>query len=407
MKYLFVTQYFYPEEFRGNDIAFDWAKRGNHVTVITAIPNYPKGVFFKGYGLFKKRKEIINGVHVIRIPVIPRGNGNSMVLMLNYFSFALFGSLYAIYMSYTRKFDAIFVQQLSPVTLALPAIVVKKVQKIPLFLWVLDLWPESLTSGGNIKNKSVLSFFERLVKYIYISSDKILISSKGFETSILEKGDFKKKLIHFPNWAEDSFKDTLSSNELQISLPEGFIVMFAGNIGEAQDFESVMKAAKLLKNEKEIKFVILGDGRKKTWIEEYCKQNSLDNNVYCLGRFPLATMPSFFEKANVMLISLKDEPILNLTLPAKIQAYMTSCKPIIGMMNGDGAKTILQADCGLCVNAGDYFSLANSILKMSNMKKNDLERFALNGQNYAKQHFDKSILLNGLYYDILQSGNKN
>lgn len=399
MKYLFVTQYFYPEVFRGNDIAFDWAKRGDIVTVITAIPNYPSGKFIEGYGLFKKRREIIQGVEVIRIPVIPRGKGNGIILMLNYFSFAFLGSMYALFLSYRKRFDAIFVQQLSPVTLALPAIVVKEIQKIPLYLWVLDLWPESLTSGGNIRNKYLLMFFDNIVKLIYRNSDKILISSAGFESSITKKGNFKNKIIHFPNWAEEVFTKT---EKCQIPiLPDGFIVMFAGNIGEAQDFENVLKTAILLKNEKTIKFVLLGEGRKKPWIDEFCKQNDLLNSVFCLGRFPLASMPAFFEKADVMLLSLKDEPILNLTLPAKMQAYMTSCKPIVGMLNGDGAKIIEESNCGMCVNAANYKALAASIIKMSKMDKNRLTEYAINGQNYSKLHFDKRTLLNQLYKDIL------
>jgi glycosyltransferase involved in cell wall biosynthesis len=401
MKYLFVTQYFYPEEFRGNDIAFDWAKRGEHVTVITAIPNYPAGTFFKGYNLFKRRKEVINGVEVIRVPVIPRGKGNPIILMLNYFSFALFGSIYALFLSYRRQFDAVFVQQLSPIMIALPAIIVKKKQKIPLYLWVLDLWPESLTSGGNIQNKWVLAFFEYIVKFVYFNSDKILISSRGFESSIITKGNFSHKIIYFPNWAEDVFSNT---DKYQIPiLPNGFIVMFAGNIGEAQDFENVMRATLLLKNESHIKFVILGDGRKKAWVDEFCKRNELQNSVCCLGRFPLTSMPVFFEKADLMLISLKDEPIVNLTLPAKIQAYMTSCKPIVGMLNGDGARTIEESNCGLCVNAANYKSLASLILEMSNMEKRKLKEFAINGQNYSKLHFDKETLLNQLFNEILRN----
>ena len=399
MKYLFVTQYFYPEEFRGNDIAFDWAARGDKVTVITAVPNYPSGKFLKGYGWFKRRKEMIRGVEVIRIPVISRGKGSSIRLMLNYFSFAIFGSLYAIYLGYHKKFDAIFVQQLSPVTMALPGIVVKKIQKIPLYIWVLDLWPESLTSAGNVNNKIVLSFFERIVRLIFRNSDKILISSRGFETSICQKGDFNRKITYFPNWAEDTFTES-SVYDLP-NLPGGFIVMFAGNIGEAQDFENVMKAAALLKDDKQIKFIILGDGRKKSWMDEFCVQHELSDSVFSLGRFPLASMPVFFAKADVMLVSLKDEPIFNLTLPAKIQAYMKCAKPIVGMMNGDGANTILQAQCGLCAKAGDYEGLAKTIQYMAKMDQQKIEEFGTNGYDFALKHYSKTKLLDELYFNII------
>lgn len=398
MKHLFVSQYFYPEEFRGNEIAFDWAKRGDKVTVISAIPNYPKGKFFEGYGLFKKRREYINGVEIIRVPVVPRGNDNNLMLILNYLSFAVLGSLYALFISLSRKFDDIFVQQLSPVTIALPAIVVKKIQKIPLYLWVLDLWPESITSTTNIQNTNIINIINSIVRFIYKNSNKILISSKGFESSICKKGDFAAKIEHFPNWAEFEFSNSVKFNIPD--LPNGFIVMFAGNIGEAQDFEKVMHTALLLKYDPKIKFVILGDGRKKKWIDEFCSQNKLEDTVHCLGRFPLASMPSFFEKADVMFLSLMDKEIFNLTLPAKIQAYMAAKKPVIGMMNGDGANVISEAKCGFSVNAGDSEGLAKIIKEISLLESNELSIFGKNGFEYAQENFNRTKLLNNLYLQI-------
>lgn len=398
-KILFVSQYFYPEEFRGNDIAFDWVNRGDQVTVITAVPNYPFGKFFKGYGILKKNKEYIRGVEVIRVPVIPRGNGKGLMLMLNYLSFAFFSCIYAFKLSLTRKFDSVFVQQLSPVTMALPGIVVKKMQRIPLILWVLDLWPESLTSAGNIKNKAVLWFFEKIVRIIYSNSDKILISSMGFESSIISKGDYTEKVKYFPNWAEDVFSETNFSIDIP-ELPNGFIIMFAGNVGEAQDFDNVLSAALLLKSKKQIKFVILGDGRKRAWIEKFCIENDLNETVYCLGRFPISSMPVFFQKADLMLVSLKDEPVFNLTLPAKIQAYMISGKPIIGMMNGEGANVINQSECGLCARASDSNELKDKILELSKLSKVELIELGQNGKVFAKKHFNKQVLLDDLYSQI-------
>ncbi|MHB9056346.1 MAG: glycosyltransferase family 4 protein [Paludibacteraceae bacterium] len=394
-KILFISQYFYPEEFRGNDIAFDWVERGYEVTVICAVPNYPKGKYFEGYGLFRNRKEVINGVNIIRIPVIPRGNASGIMLMLNYFSFAILGSIFSLFHSIWIKYDLVFVQQLSPVTMALPAVIIKRIQKIPLILWVLDLWPESLKSAGKINNKFIIGFFEILVKYIYRNSSTILISSKGFKSQICAKGVSSEKIKYFPNWAEDSFKKVNRDLKIPI-LPEGFIVMFAGNIGEAQDFESVLSAALKLKENKKIKFVLIGDGRKRKWVEDYCNENNLKETVYCLGRFPLDTMPLFFEKASVMMVSLKDEYIFNLTLPAKVQAYMISGKPLIGMMNGEGNKIINETGCGYCVNATDSDEFSKKILAMSKLRQEELQRMGQLGADYANFNFDKKILLNKL-----------
>ena len=391
---LLVTQYFYPENFKSNDIAFELVKRGYKVTVLTGIPNYPKGKFFKGYGIFRKRVQNVNGARVIRAFLFPRFNGGKIGLTLNYFSWPVFASLYAFVMSLFCKFDFIIVHQASPVMQGIPAVIVKKIQRIPIYLWVLDLWPESLSAAGNIKNKKIIAFFTKITNFIYKNSDKILISSRSFRYSIQKKGDFKDKLVYFPNWAEDIFFNN-NNNELpeDVTLPKGFIVMFAGNIGEAQDFENIMKCAIILKDNKEIKFVIIGDGRKKVWLDTFIKDNDLSETVFCLGRFLLNTMPIFFKKANVLLLSLKNETIFNLTVPAKLQTYMAAGKPVIAMLNGEGSEIIKECSCGLVVNSGDYKSMANSLLLLKNLPSEELKIMGLAGKMYCKEHFNinKSI----------------
>jgi len=399
MKILFVCQYFYPEIFRGNDIAFDWAARGENVTVITAVPNYPSGKFFEGYGLFQRRKEFVRGVHVIRVPVVPRGKGGPIRLVLNYFSFVMTASVYCFYLAFKEKFDFVFVQQLSPVTMALPALIVKKIQRIPLYVWILDLWPESLSAAGGIKNKYVLMFFKFIVKFIYNNSSRLLISSKGFVKSISNQGNYLNKIIYFPNWAEDVFESAtiLDKNIILPVLPDGFLIMFAGNIGEAQDFDNIMKAALLLKSNQYIKFIIIGDGRKKEWVESFIKTNHLEDNVFIMGRYPIDFMPAFFKKANAMLLPLKNDIIFNLTAPAKLQAYMASEKPIIAMLNGDGADIINEANCGLAAPAGNFLDLANKITLMSNYTPSQLDSLGKNGKKYCLEHFDKHKSLNYLH----------
>lgn len=398
MKVLLVTQYFYPENFKSNDIAFELVKRGYEVTVLTGIPNYPQGVFFQGYGFFSKRTEKIQGVKVRRAWLIPRGKGGGMRLVLNYFSWAFFASLYAFFLSLFHKYDLVLVHEPSPITQGIPAIVVKKMQRIPLCFWVLDLWPESLISAGGIRNKYVISFFAKMVKWVYDSSDKILISSKGFRQSILEKGDFESKLVYFPNWAENIFS-SLCESSLPV-LPEGFIVMFAGNMGEAQDLEHVMRSTLSLKENKEIKFVFVGDGRKKTWVDDFIIKNSLADTVFTLGRYPLEMMPSLFSKADVMLLSLKDEAIFNLTVPAKLQTYMASGKPIVAMINGEGENIVREVNCGLTVKAGDSEQLAEAIIKLERMSLEKRMQLGKNGQEYYRENFTLEKCMNNLCHII-------
>ena len=405
MKVLLVTQYFYPETFKSNDIAFELSKRGHEVTVLTGIPNYPQGKYYKGYGIFKKRREKINNVPVIRSFLIPRGKGGGISLGLNYMSWAIAASLRAFFLALFNKYDAIVVHETSPITVGFPAIVVKKIRKIPIYFWVLDLWPESLTSAGDIHNPKVLSFFTKITQYIYKNSDKILMSSRGFKKSILEKGDFEDKLIYFPNWAENIFDGKNTGISIP-KLPEGFIVMFAGNIGEAQDFDTIMQAALLLKEEKDIHFVFLGDGRKKPWVEDFLNQNGLQNTVHLLGRHPLDSMPSFFKKADAMLVTLKDELIFNLTVPAKLQAYMMAGKPIIAMLNGEGAEIVKEAYCGVTVNSGNHKKLAEQIVTIKNFGKRQLNDFGVNGKKYCTENFSLDKSMDHLE-SILSSTNKS
>ena len=389
MKILLVTQYFYPENFKGNDIAFEMQKKGHEVTVLTGIPNYPKGEFFNGYGYFKRRRETVNGVKVIRTFLIPRGNSTAIPLMVNYFTWFIFASFYAVYLALSKKFDKIIVQQLSPVMMGLPAVVVKKIQKIPVYFWVLDLWPESLESAGGIKNKKILGFFESMVKFLYRNSDKILISSKGFKQSILKKGNFEDKIIYFPNWAEKSINESKQNVEINLpKFPSGFNILFAGNVGVAQDLVNAIKAMEIvLKQNKKINFLILGDGRDRKRLEKLVLEKNIEKNIHFFGKYPIETMSYFFSKADCMFVSLKNEPIFSLSLPAKVQAYMSVGKPIISMMNGEGYNIINEADCGFAVHAEDYKDLADKILEIEKLPVLERQRLGENGKSFYQENF--------------------
>lgn len=391
---LICTNHFYPETFRCNDVAFELARRGYDVTVLTAIPDYPGGKFFEGYGFFRKRKETVNGVKVIRAFIIPRGNGGVIRLFLNYLSYFISSLLVSLRLGLFGNFDRVIIHETSPVMIGVPAVVVKKLQKAPLYFWVLDLWPESLQAAGGVNNPWVLGFFRRMTTWIYRHSDKILMSSKGFESSILEKGDYADKLIYFPNWADKALDG--HSNFILPSLPDGFIAMFAGNMGEAQDFDHIMSAALMLKDNHHIHFVFVGDGRKRVWVESFCEEHDLKATVHWVGRHPVETMPSFFEKADVMLMTLKDVNIFNLTAPAKLQAYMSASKPILAMMNGEGPRIVAEARCGRCVPAADAEGLAKALLEMAQMDKSELIEMGRRGKVYQQTHFDLDQSINHL-----------
>jgi glycosyltransferase involved in cell wall biosynthesis len=394
------TTYFYPESFKGNDIAFDLSKRGYEITVITSIPNYPQGRYYEGYTLTKRRNEIINNVKVIRLPVIPRGSGKKIELMLNYFSYLVTSVCFTWFFSLIRHFDIVFVQQLSPFFVAIPAVIMADRQKIPLYLWVLDLWPKSVQSTGGSNNKILLSILDRIVVGVYKKSTNILIGSRGYEKAIKQKGDFAEKLIYFPNWAED---DVESDNPINIRsifpfcdfTDDDFVLLFAGNIGEAQNLDMLLEVANLVKEDSNIKWVFLGDGRKRLSLRNRVMELKIENNVFFPGRFPIETMPWFMKSADILLVSLKDEEIFNLTVPSKVQYYMSQGKPILAMLNGDGADLIAEANCGFCIPPSDYRKCAE-VVKMIYEDRNMLQSLGLNGKKYYEKHFTKKSRIDQL-----------
>lgn len=393
MKILLVTPHFYPESFKCNDIAFEMKKRGHDVTVFTAIPDYPEGKFHAGYGIFKRRNETVNGVKVDRSIIIPRGNGGSIRLGLNYLSYTLFSSLAALTKSFKRKYDVVIVHETSPVMTGIPAAIVSKFQKIPMIFWVLDLWPESLEIAGNIHNKQILKPFESLTKWLYKKSNKILISSRGFEKSICAKGNFKNKIEFFPNWVEVSLKNTPDVQSVPV-LPAGFNVMIAGNMGEAQSIPHILESAKLLKNSG-INIIFVGDGRKRNWAEDYVKEHKL-NSVFFLGRFPIEAMPSLFRQTDILMFALTDNKIFELTVPARLQAYMSAGKPVVAMINGEGAEVIKEADCGWSVPAEKPRELADLLLELRDMPPSLLNQRGINGKEYAERHYDLNTCMDHL-----------
>lgn len=394
MKILILTPHFYPENFKCNDMAFELQRRGYEVTVITPIPDYPGGKFFEGYGLFKKRKEELNGVKVYRSLIIPRGNGSSFRLSLNYLSFVFFATIKVLWFAFTEKYDVVLVHEPSPILVGIPAVLIKRIQKIKLHFWVLDLWPESLQAAGGINNKFILGFFDSLTKWIYKNCDTILIGSKGYRKSINKKGNFDSKIEFFPNWVEDSLNESAIDGQIP-KYPDGFNIVVAGNMGDAQDLPHIMEAMLLLKG-KAINLIFIGDGRKKNFVEKFTANHQMKKQIICLGRYPLEMMPSFFTQADILFMALKDEPIFALTVPSRLQAYMSAGKPIVAMINGEGADLIKEADCGWSVPAEDSQALATLLEKLSTTDKTLLSQKGQNGKTYSVANFNFSSCIDHL-----------
>jgi len=392
---LIVTHYFHPENFRINDFALEFVKRGHQISVLTAVPDYPSGIFINGYGIFKKTRENYKGIHIYRAPLIPRGSGSNLRLALNYISYVI-GAVFTSLFILRKKLDIIFVFEPSPITVGLPAIFIKKIKRIPICFWVLDLWPESVVSAGNLKSGLIPKLLNPIVKFIYHHCDKILVSSNGFIKSIVSKGVGAGKIEFFPQWAEPIFRPVEKKCELlpKIIPKESFKIMFAGNIGEAQDFPAILNAAKLLKSEKNIHWIIIGNGRRAEWVKNQIIEYGLQDYVHMLGRHPIEKMPDYYALADAMLFSLKDEYIFSITIPAKVQSYLACGKPILAMVNGEAANVINDNNAGYTCVAGDYNTLAYNVIKMSELENSDLEKLSANSLQCYKNKFERDVLLN-------------
>lgn len=392
---LLVTQYFYPENFKSNDIAFELQKRGYQVDALVGIPNYPEGKYYKGYGIFRKRIQRINGVKVYRAFQTPRGKNSGLKLLFNYLSYAIFASIWAFFfVIFKKRYKAIIVHQTSPITQVLPAIIIGTLRNIPVYTWVLDLWPNALISGANINNVSIIKLIDILTNWVYHKSKIILVSSKLFADAIALKGNYKEKLIYFPNWCDDFLENDV---EYQIPFPKGFIITLAGNLGVSQDLESIVKLALELRNEEDVKIVLIGDGSKKEWVEEEIKMLNIQDKLFCLGRLPYKMMPYLYSKSNAMLLTLNANfEDLKMVVPARLQSYMSASRPILAMIEGGAADVIREANCGYVVDGSDYLALAKIIKEKVLVNKKTFEELGLNGRIYFERNFQKDICINNL-----------
>jgi len=279
------------------------------------------------------------------------------------------------------------------VTVGIPAILLKKIKRIPILFWTLDLWPDSLSATGAIRSQSILRKVNSLVRFIYRGCDKIVVSSLGFIPSILEKGINRERLGYFPNWQEPEYGDVAPVTEC---LPQGFRILFAGNIGVAQDFETILSAAEKLKGYNDIQWIVLGDGRQLEWVKEQIKGRGLSITFHLKGRYPPEAMPGFFSQADAMLVTLRHDPAFALTVPGKIQSYMACGRPIVAALDGEGRRLIIESGAGLSVPAEDVDGLVDAVLAIYRMPESDRDAMGRLGKEYCSAHFDRMLLMDRL-----------
>lgn len=420
---LVISQYFHPETFRVNDMAVEWVKRGYKVTVLTGIPNYPMGKFFEGYGLRKRRREQWNGVDIIRIPLIARGNSSNKLInaggmTANYLSFVLSGRRW-VKSKEARELhaDLVFTVEVSPMTQALIGCWYGKRYHVPAFLYVQDLWPENVETVTGIHSPLVIRPIEKMVDYIYRHTNQIFATSPAFVNTIEKRGVHRGKIHFWPQYAEAFCKpmprkeaeqrllernnSDLTTLVQKTSGKETFFIAFTGNIGTAQGLDILPKSAELLKGdgyltekmagiEKRVHFIIVGDGRYQKTLEHEIGKKQVGDCFTFVPRQEAEVIPEILALADVAFLSFQDEPLWTMTIPAKLQSYMACGMPMIASAAGETKRIIEEAACGLCAEIGNAEELAKAIRQM--MDEN-LEEMSHNSSRYAAENFDKDRLM--------------
>ena len=395
MRILIVTQYFWPENFRINDLVLELKNRGHELTILTGKPNYPSG---KIYMDFKKNPENFQeycGVEVIRAPILARSSG-FFRLGLNYLSFLIGATFFGTWSLQKKSFDLIFVYGPSPITVALPAIFLARIKKIPVVFWVLDLWPESLSAVGAVHSKNILKLTGYLVRVIYKNCTLVLGQSQSFVSRIALYCKDKSKIRYYPSWAEDIFNSKPSKAPEVPIKTNSFNIVFAGNIGESQDIPAILDAAQILKSNNNIRWLIIGNGSKYKWLQAEVTRRNLESQILTLGRYPIERMPSFYAHADALLVTLKKEPVFSLTIPAKLQSYLMAGIPVLGMLDGEGAKLINDAKAGISSPASDPEALASSVLQMISKSSSERDEMGRRGSEHIKKQFNRSLLISKL-----------
>jgi glycosyltransferase involved in cell wall biosynthesis len=390
MKILIITQYFWPERFNLNELVKEIALQGNHITVLTGKPNYPEGKIYPGYKEQGIEEEIFNpNVKIIRVPLRPRKNGGGKNLFLNYLSFVYNGCKYFTKYVKNKNFDIIFAIGYSPITSIIPAIVIKKILNKHLVIWIQDLWPESLKATGYITNKTILQLVNIMVKLIYFFSDTILVQSYAFKNH-LQKITDTKKLIYYPN--SYSIPVTVETKldirpDLIRLFEEKFCLVFAGNLGKAQALDTIVESAKKLYYLNDLKIIFLGDGIMKSHLKNRISKENI-HNIILAGSYPSDMIQEFYKRAQGLIVTLVNDPILSLTIPSKIQSYLAASKPIIGSLSGEGADIIIKANAGIVCSPENPDELAKNITKFYELSEKTRQKMGEAGYSYYKENFE-------------------
>jgi colanic acid biosynthesis glycosyl transferase WcaI len=382
LKILLISQWFTPEPTcKGLAFALELTSRGHHVEVLTGFPNYPSGKVYKGYKICMYQHEIMQGIHVHRVPLYPNHDQSVIKRVANYVTFALTASAAVNFV--TSRPDVAYVYH-PPLTTSLPAMVQKIFRGVPVVYDVQDLWPDTLNATGLIHKKWQLSVISKWCDLVYRSASVVTVLSDGFKDALVKRGVPEKKVRVIYNWCEESptsiqVRPTVKKPAL---FQDRFTVMFAGNFGKAQALETVLKAAAAIEqSQPSIQFVLVGSGVEEERLRGQVSTMGLTNVVFH-ERLPMSDMSAFMQHADALLVSLRADPLFKITIPSKTQAYMAAGKPIIMAVAGDAAELVRRAGCGVICEPENAADLARVVLNLANRSSAELDKMGVAGRSY-------------------------
>lgn len=394
MKLLLVTQYFWPETFAINGVIRTLQAHGVEVTVLTGKPNYPGGDMYAGYRAWGTVRERYGAVEVLRLPIFPRGKRAVWRLAANYLSFIVSGLLLGPWLLRGRGFDLVFVYAPSPLLQAIPAVLLARLRRAQLVVWVQDLWPESLAATNFIRSRVVLGAVALVVRWIYGACDAILVQSEAFRAPVANLAGSKAKILYHPNSVESTATGAAPSKSalaLACDLQKDFSIVFAGNLGTAQSLETIVDAARCLRGRPGLRIVLVGSGSQDTWLAGEIERLGLKNLVLA-GRFPPEDMPILFEAASALLVTLRPDPAFSLTVPSKVQSYLAAGRPVVAALDGEGARIVRDSGAGVAVMPGDGVALARAIEQLQELPSSERTAMGARGLDYFRRHFELDML---------------
>jgi glycosyltransferase involved in cell wall biosynthesis len=397
-KILIVTECFYPEEFKINDIALAWKEKGYQVDILTMVPSYPQSIIYDGFKNKFYQKNVWNDINIYRVKAVTGYKNSLFKKLLKYFTFMITGSIVSLFIG--KKYDYVFGFNMSALTGMMPAILIKKVYKKPVIFWAQDLWPDSVYAYGFKKTKLLSYILDKFVKFMYHNIDNIAISGKGFESK-LEPYVKKDLIFHYvPNWADNLNMDVeafIFNKEKRVQFT------FAGNIGKVQNLENIIKAFLGLPVEEQNKaqLNIIGDGSHLEIIKQIAQNNQ---NIIFHGKKPRDEMSKYYKGSDFLIVSLIDEPIFNVTIPAKTQTYIAAKKPILAIISGDTAKLIKDNHLGFCASPNNIKDIKQTFLTALSVNESEINKFTTNCDFLTQTIFNKEKTIQ-LLEDIM-IGNK-